>query len=84
MSRIQTVPLENVNNRQKMWIESFINYHDGKHPILMGSLEVKSFLFYLAFTKHLPNEAVKYAYESVEYLYSIILGTTILPFDELI
>ena len=66
------------------WIQTYISYHDGKHPILMGSNELKSFLLYLSYTLHLPREAMKHAFTALEFLYTKVFDTQIPRFEELV
>ena len=73
-----------VENSYQRWIQTFINYHDGKHPILMGSNELKSFLLYLNFNLHLPRQAMKYAFTALEFLYTKVFKTHIPRFEELV
>lgn len=65
------------------WIQAYMNYHDGRHPILMGRNELKSYLLYLEYKLHLPMMTIRHAFYALEYLYTKILGTTIPRFEEL-
>lgn len=58
------------------WIEAFINYHDGRHPILMGSNELKSFILYLDYKLHLPEMTIRHVYHALEFLYLQVLEST--------
>jgi len=73
-----------VESSYQKWIQTFINYHDGKHHILMGSNELKSFLLYLNYTLHLPRQAMKHAFTALEFLYNKVFDTKIPRFEELI
>lgn len=73
-----------VEKSYQKWIQTYISYHDGKHPILMGSNELKSFLLYLSYTLHLPKEAMKHAFTALEFLYTKVFDTDIPRFEELL
>lgn len=73
-----------VEKSYQQWIQTFITYHDGKHPILMGSNELKSFLLYLNYTLHLPRQAMKHAFTALEFLYNKVFDTDIPRFEELV
>ncbi len=73
-----------VENSYQKWIQTFISYHDGKHPILMGSNELKSFLLYLSYNLHLPRQAMKHAFTALEFLYTKVFDTKIPRFEELV
>ena len=64
------------------WIEAYINYHDGRHPILMGSNELKSFIIYLDYKLHLPEKTISSAIEALRFLYTKVLDTTMPEYIE--
>jgi len=81
---IQACYPQAVETSYQKWIQTFISYHDGKHPILMGSNELKSFLLYLNYTLHLPRQAMKHAFCALEFLYNKVFDTAIPRFEELV
>ena len=72
-----------VKRHYKQWIQAYVDYHDGKHPVLMGSNELKSYLLFLEYKLHLPVMTIKHAFFALEYLYTKVLDTTIPRFEEL-
>ena len=73
-----------VEKSYQQWIQTYISYHDGKHPILMGANELKSFLLYLNYTLGLPRQAMKHAFTALEFLYTKVFDTKIPRFEELV
>ncbi len=65
------------------WIEAYINYHDGRHPILMGSNELKSFIIYLDYKLHLPEMTIRHVYHALEFLYTKVLDTVMPDFKDI-
>lgn len=73
-----------IDKSYRQWIDAYVDYHDGRHPILMGSNELKSFMLYLDFKLHLPPVAMRHAFEALKFLYTEVFGTTIPRFEELL
>lgn len=55
------------------WIKRFILFHEKRHPSLMGNIEVKAFLTWLAVTKNVAINTQKVALNALVFLYHKVL-----------
>ena len=56
------------------WIKYFILFHNKKHPIEMGKVEIEMFLTYLAVDKKVSPTTQNQAFSAVLFLYRQVLG----------
>ena len=56
------------------WIKYYILFHNKKHPIQMGKVEIESFLTYLATEKRVSPTTQNQAFSSILFLYKDVLG----------
>jgi integron integrase len=56
------------------WIKRYIIFHNKKHPIKMGKVEVEQFLTYLATKKRVSPTTQNQAFSAVLFLYREVLG----------
>ncbi len=55
------------------WIKQFILYHQKRHPLEMGALEVEAFLTYLATQRHVSSSTQNQALSAILFLYREVL-----------
>ncbi|MGE4092729.1 MAG: site-specific integrase [Candidatus Binatia bacterium] len=55
-------------------MKRFILFHDKKHPLTMGALEVRQFLSALAVDKHVSAATQNQALSALLFLYRAVLG----------
>ena len=56
------------------WIKHYIFYHNKKHPIEMGKVEIEAFLTYLAVKKKVLPTTQNQAFSAILFLYKEVLG----------
>jgi integron integrase len=56
------------------WIKYFILFHDKKHPVEMGKIEIEKFLTYLAVDKKVSPTTQNQAFSAILFLYREVLG----------
>ncbi len=56
------------------WIKRYIIFHNKKHPIEMGKLEIESYLTYLAVDKKVSPATQNQAFSAILFLYKEVLG----------
>ncbi len=56
------------------WIKRFIFFHNKKHPIEMGKIEIEEFLTYLATIKRVAPSTQNQAFNALLFLYTQVLG----------
>ena len=56
------------------WIKRYIIYHDKRHPIEMGKVEIEDFLTYLAAEKKVSPATQNQAFSALLFLYKQVLG----------
>jgi len=56
------------------WIKQYIFYHNKKHPIEMGKLEIEQFLTHLAVDKKVAPTTQNQAFSALLFLYTQVLG----------
>jgi len=56
------------------WIKRYIIYHDKKHPIEMGKVEIEAFLTFLAVEKKVSPSTQNQAFSAILFLYKQVLG----------
>jgi len=56
------------------WIKQYILFHDKKHPIEMGKIEIEQFLTYLAVEKKVSPTTQNQAFSALLFLYREVLG----------
>jgi len=56
------------------WIKYFILFHDKKHPIEMGKVQIEQFLTYLAVDKKVSPTTQNQAFSAILFLYKEVLG----------
>ncbi|MFZ2405981.1 MAG: integron integrase [Methylobacter sp.] len=56
------------------WIKQFILYHQKRHPLEMGALEVETFLTYLATQRHVSSSTQNQALSAILFLYREVLA----------
>lgn len=56
------------------WIKYFILFHDKKHPIHMGKVEIEQFLTFLATKKRISPTTQNQAFSAILFLYKEVLG----------
>ncbi len=61
------------------WIKKFILFHDKRHPSEMGTLEIETFLTYLAVERKCAASTQNQALSAVLFLYRDVLGIHHLP-----
>ena len=63
------------------WIYRYIIYHDKKHPVEMGSLEIGNFLTYLAVERQVSASTQNQALNALVFLYKKVLGRELTQFE---
>jgi len=56
------------------WIKRFIFFHNKKHPVDMGKVEIEEFLSYLATTRQVAPSTQNQAFNALLFLYTQVLG----------
>lgn len=56
------------------WVKQYIYYHNKKHPIEMGKLEIEQFLTHLAVDKKVSPTTQNQAFSALLFLYTQVLG----------
>lgn len=56
------------------WIKHYIFFHNKKHPIEMGKIQIEEFLTYLAVEKHVAPTTQNQAFSAILFLYKEVLG----------
>ncbi len=56
------------------WIKYFILFHNKKHPVEMGKVEIEAFLTYLAVEKKVSPNTQNQAFSAILFLYREVLG----------
>ncbi|MBU1217408.1 integron integrase [bacterium] len=56
------------------WIKNYIFFHDKKHPIEMGKVEIEQFLTYLAVERKVSPTTQNQAFSAILFLYKEVLG----------
>jgi len=56
------------------WIKRYIIYHDKRHPIEMGKVEIEDFLTHLAVDKKVSPTTQNQAFSAILFLYRHVLG----------
>jgi len=56
------------------WIKQFILYHQKRHPLAMGPIEVEAFLTYLATQRHVSSSTQNQALSAILFLYCEVLA----------
>ena len=56
------------------WIKHYIFFHNKKHPIEMGKIQIEEFLTYLAVEKHVAPTTQNQAFTAILFLYKEVLG----------
>ena len=56
------------------WIKRYILFHDKKHPVQMGKVEIEQFLTYLATKKRVSPTTQNQAFSALLFLYREVLG----------
>ena len=56
------------------WIKHYIFFHDKKHPIEMGKVQIEEFLTFLAVEKHVAPTTQNQAFSAILFLYKEVLG----------
>ncbi len=56
------------------WIKRYIIFHDKKHPIEMGKIEIEAFLTHLAVDKKVSPSTQNQAFSAILFLYREVLG----------
>lgn len=56
------------------WIKHYIFYHNKKHPIKMGKIEIESFLTHLAVNRQVSPSTQNQAFASLLFLYKEVLN----------
>lgn len=56
------------------WIKQFILYHQKRHPLEMGALEVEAFLTHLATQRHVSSSTQNQALSAILFLYREVLA----------
>lgn len=56
------------------WIKHYIFFHNKKHPIEMGKLQIEEFLTYLAVDKRVAPTTQNQAFSAILFLYKEVLG----------
>jgi len=56
------------------WIKRFIFFHNKKHPVDMGKVEIEEFLSYLAMTRQVAPSTQNQAFNALLFLYTQVLG----------
>ena len=56
------------------WIKYYIVFHNKKHPIEMGKVEIESFLTFLATKKRVSPTTQNQAFSAILFLYKEVLG----------
>ena len=56
------------------WIKQFIFFHNKRHPIEMGKLEIEQFLTHLAVNKQVSPTTQNQAFSALLFLYTQVLG----------
>ena len=66
------------------WIRRFIQFHDGRHPFLMGEPEVTAFLSHLAVDGHVAASTQNQALSALLFLYQHVLNVKLAWLDEVV
>jgi len=56
------------------WIKRYILYHNKKHPLEMGKVQIEDFLTYLAVEKKVSPTTQNQAFSAILFLYTQVLG----------
>ena len=56
------------------WIKHYIFFHNKKHPIEMGKIQIEEFLTYLAVEKYVAPTTQNQAFSAILFLYKEVLG----------
>ena len=56
------------------WIKQYIFFHDKKHPLEMGKIEIEKFLTYLAVERNVSPTTQNQAFSALLFLYKEVLG----------
>jgi len=56
------------------WIKRFIFFHNKKHPVDMGKVEIEEFLSYLATSRQVSPSTQNQAFNALLFLYTQVLG----------
>jgi site-specific recombinase XerD len=56
------------------WIKQYIFFHDKKHPLEMGKVEIEKFLTYLAVERKVSPTTQNQAFSAILFLYKEVLG----------
>ena len=56
------------------WIKHYIFFHNKKHPIEMGKIQIEEFLTYLAVKKNVAPTTQNQAFSAILFLYKEVLG----------
>ncbi len=56
------------------WIKRYILYHNKKHPLEMGKVQIEDFLTYLAVEKKVSPTTQNQAFSAILFLYTEVLG----------
>jgi len=59
------------------WIKHYIFFHNKKHPVEMGKVEIESFLTFLATKKRVSPTTQNQAFSAILFLYREVLGVDI-------
>ena len=60
-----------------LWIKQYIFFHNKKHPVDIGKVEIEEFLTYLAIKKRLSPTTQNQAFSALLFLYREVLGIDI-------
>ncbi len=58
-----------------MWAKRFVRFHDMKHPMEMGDIEVVAFLTHLAVNRNVAANTQNQALSALVFLYNHVIGT---------
>ena len=56
------------------WIKHYIFFHNKRHPVEMGKIEIEQFLTYLAVERHVSSTTQNQAFYAIMFLYKEVLG----------
>jgi integron integrase len=66
------------------WVRRFILFHDKRHPLQIGALEVGAFLTYLATERHVAASTQNQAKSAILFLYKEVLRQELPWLDEVV
>jgi integron integrase len=65
------------------WIKRFVLFHNKRHPVEMGELEIRRFLLYLAQEKYVSSSTQNQALNALNFLYEDVLHKKLASFGDI-